>query len=167
MKMPKNVISLRPLKMRSTDLNATPCGRQYWQTSERESEKRWELPPTRTDGRTDGPQTYDDVLNIGNHQRIANESLATSPPACRSGRREWLNTQRGLARTWGQGSPRSRLAGWQTGAATVGDGSEVPQKMKSVTAMWPRNSASACLSEEIHNANLERRKCPCIHYSVI
>ena len=55
----------------------------------------------------------------------------------------------------------------QTGAATVENSMEVPQKVNNGTALWPRVSTLGYLSEEIQNTTLERYTHPSVHYSII
>ena len=55
----------------------------------------------------------------------------------------------------------------QTGAATVESSMELPQKIKSRTALWPSDSASRNLSEITKNTNLKEYMHPYVHGSII
>ena len=64
-------------------------------------------------------------------------------------------------------SPSALLVGMQTGAATVENSMEGPQKIKSGTAFWPRESASVYKSKEKNKINVREYMHPYIHCSVI
>ena len=61
----------------------------------------------------------------------------------------------------------SFTVGMQTGAATVESSMELPQKIKSRTALWPSDSASRNLSEITKNTNLKEYMHPYVHGSII
>ena len=54
---------------------------------------------------------------------------------------------------WRKGNPRALLVGMQTGAATVENSMEFPQKIKSGTALWPSDPTSGNVPKENQNAN--------------
>ena len=68
---------------------------------------------------------------------------------------------------WRKGGPRVPLVGLQTGAVTVENSVEFPQKIKNGTAFWPRDLTSGTLSEESQNTNSKEYMHPYVHYSVI
>ena len=47
-----------------------------------------------------------------------------------------------------KGNPHTLLVGMQTGAATVENSMEFPQKIKNITSFSPSNSTSGSISEE-------------------
>ena len=55
----------------------------------------------------------------------------------------------------------------QTGAATVENSMEFPQKTKNGTAFWPGDSTSGNLSEETQNTHLKEYVHIYIHYGII
>ena len=85
---------------------------------------------------------------------------------CQNGYHRWINEQLGLARVWRKGNPSTLLVGMQTGAATVENSMEFPQKIKNGTAFWPSNSTSGNISEEIWNTNLKDYMHPYVHSSI-
>ena len=68
---------------------------------------------------------------------------------------------------WRKGNPHALLVGMQTGAATVENSVEVPQKTKDGTAFWPSDSTSGNISEETQNSNLKKYMHPYVHCSII
>ena len=48
---------------------------------------------------------------------------------------------------WRKGNPSALLVGMETGAATVENSMEFPQKTKNVTAFWPGNSTTRIISK--------------------
>ena len=66
---------------------------------------------------------------------------------------------------WEKGNLHSLLVGVQTGAAVVENSVEVSQNIKNSTALWPNNSTSGYLSEEIQNMNLKRHMYPYVYSS--
>ena len=68
-------------------------------------------------GHTDGQQIYEKMLNITNHQRNAKQNHSDTSP-----------------HTWRKGNPSTLLVGMQTGATTVENNMEFPQKTKIGTA---------------------------------
>ena len=64
---------------------------------------------------------------------------------------------------WRKGNPRALLVGMQTGAATVENSMEGPQKIKNRTALWPRDSTLGNTSEE----PIQKHICTHVHGSVI
>ena len=55
-------------------------------------------------------------------------------PTAENGHHNQINKQHMLVRLWRKGNPSALLVGMQTGAATVGNTMEVPQKTKNGTA---------------------------------
>ena len=55
----------------------------------------------------------------------------------------------------------------QTGAATVQNSMEFPQKIENGTALWPRDSTSKNVSKENQNTNLKEYMHPYVHCSII
>ena len=55
----------------------------------------------------------------------------------------------------------------QTGAATMENIMEVPQKIKNITTIWSSNSITGYLSEENGNTNLKTYMHPNVHSSII
>ena len=83
---------------------------------------------------TEGPGAYKKLLSIISHQRVANENhneilLHTS----QNGHHKQINKQQVLDRIWRKGNPSTLLVGMQTGAATVENSMEFPQKTKNGT----------------------------------
>ena len=72
---------------------------------------------------------------------------------------------------WGCGekgtNPFPLLLGMQTGAGTVENSMEIPQKIKNGSAFWPSNSTSGNISEGTQNANSKEHKHPYVHCSII
>ena len=52
-----------------------------------------------------------------------------------------------LARMWRSRNPLALLVGMQTGAATLENSMEVPQKIKNRTTLQPSNCITMCLSK--------------------
>ena len=79
-------------------------------------------------GHREGPETYEKMLSITSHQRDANYSHNEIPPHTgQHGHHKQINKQV-LAKLWKKGSPSTLLVGIQTGAATVENNMEFPQK---------------------------------------
>ena len=55
----------------------------------------------------------------------------------------------------------------QTGAATVENSVEFPQKTKNGTAFWPGNSTAGIIPKEPWNTNLKEPMHPNVHTSLI
>ena len=72
-----------------------------------------------------------------------------------------------LARVRRKGNPCALWGGMQTGAATVENSMEIPQKIKNGTAFCPSGPSSRNICEGTQNANLKERKYPYVHGSVI
>jgi len=62
--------------------------------------------------------------------------------------------------------PRALLVGMQTGAAAVGNGMEVPQKIKNRNIIQSSNSTTGHLTKENKNTNLKRNMYPYAHCSI-
>ena len=90
------------------------------------------------------------------------------PPHSRpDGRHPQTNTQHVRGRMWRKGSLSAQLVGMQTGAATVENCVEIPQKIENGTPICPRNSSSGYLSEEIQNTNSKRYMHQYVQCSII
>ena len=77
---------------------------------------------------TEGPETYEKMLNITSHQRDANENHNEVPShTSQSGQYKQINTQM-LVRMRRKGNPSALLVGMQAGEATVENSVEFPQK---------------------------------------
>ena len=86
-------------------------------------------------GHTEGPETYERMLYITSHQRDANENHNEVPShTSQSGQHKQIHKQM-LERMRRKGNPRALLVGMQTGAATVENSMEFPQKTKNGTAL--------------------------------
>ena len=85
-------------------------------------------------GHTEGPETYERMLSITTHQRDANENHNEIPlHTSQNGHHNQINKQV-LERMWRKGNPSALLVGMQTGAATVENSMEFPQKTINGTA---------------------------------
>ena len=83
---------------------------------------------------TEGPETYEKMLNITSHQRDANQNHNEVPShMSQSGQHKQINKQM-LERMQRKGNPSTVLVGMQTGVATVENSMEFPQKTKNGTA---------------------------------
>ena len=60
-----------------------------------------------------------------------------------------------LARMWRKRNPSTLLVGMQTGAASVENSMELPQKIKNGNTLWLSNSTSGNLFRETQNTNLK------------
>ena len=65
-----------------------------------------------------------------------------------------------MARMWRKGNPHALLVGMQTGAATLENSMEVPQKVKNRTALRSSSPTTGCLSKEYKNTNSEELYAP-------
>ena len=82
----------------------------------------------------DGQQTHEKMLNI-THQGNANQNYNTvSPHTCQNGKNQ-KHKKQVLVRMWRKRNPCALLVGMQTGAATVEDSLESPQKIKNRTTI--------------------------------
>ena len=68
---------------------------------------------------------------------------------------------------WRKGNPNALLVGVQTGAATVENSREFPQKIKNGTALWPSDPTPGNLSKETQNTNSKEYMHPYVHCNVI
>ena len=86
-------------------------------------------------GHTEGPETYEKMLSITSHQRDANENRSEIPLHIgQNGHHNQINKQQVLTKLWRKGNPSSLLVGMQTGATTVENSREFPQKTDNSTA---------------------------------
>ena len=72
-----------------------------------------------------------------------------------------------LARMRGKGNPFAMLLGMQTGAATLENSMEVPQKIKNITTLQPSNCTTRYLSKRYKNAVSKRHMHPNVYSSTI
>ena len=63
---------------------------------------------------------------------------------------------------WRKGNPFALLLGMQTGAATVENSMEIPQKIKNASTFWPSNPTTGNISERTQNINFKEHKYPYI-----
>ena len=85
-------------------------------------------------GHTEGPETYEKMLIITGHQRDAKKNHNEVPShTSQSGQHKHINKQM-LERMQRKGNPSALLVGKQTGAATVENSMDFPQKTKNGTA---------------------------------
>ena len=68
---------------------------------------------------------------------------------------------------WRKGNPSALLLGMQTGAATMENSMEFPQKIKNGTALSPRNSTSMYMLVKTQNSNSKEYMHPYVHCSII
>ena len=86
-------------------------------------------------GHTEGPETYEKMLSITSYQRDANLNHNEIPPhTIENGLHKQSNKQQVLERLWRKGNPSALLVGMETGAATVENSMEFPQKTKNGNA---------------------------------
>ena len=75
------------------------------------------------------------MLSITSHQRDANSNHnEIQLHISQNGHHNQLNKQEVMERLWRKGYPKALLVGMQTGAATVENSMEFPQKTKNGTA---------------------------------
>ena len=68
---------------------------------------------------------------------------------------------------WRKRNPSALSVEMQTGAATVESSmEEIPQKIKSGSAFWPRNPTSGNIAKGNQNTNLKEHKHPYVHCSI-
>ena len=77
------------------------------------------------------------------------------------------STNKVLERTWRKGNPSALLVGMQTGAATVENSMDFPQKTKDGTAFWPSNSTAGIITYEPWNTNPKEPMHPNVYSSTI
>ena len=84
---------------------------------------------------TEGPETCEKTLGITGHQRDANSNHNEIPlHIVKNGHHKQINKQQVLERMRREGNPIALLVGMQTGATTVENNTELPQKTKNGTA---------------------------------
>ena len=82
-------------------------------------------------GQTDGPQTYEKMLNITSHEmQIKTTKRYHLIPV-----RMAVTNKSTNSKMWRKRNPRSILVGMQTGTTTVENSLEFPQKTKNGTAL--------------------------------
>ena len=85
-------------------------------------------------GHTGGPKTYEKMFKITYHRRGVNSNHNEVPlHTGENGHHKQINKQV-LERMWRKGNTSALLVGMQTGAATVENSMEFPQKTKNGTA---------------------------------
>ena len=76
------------------------------------------------------------MFSIAGHQRDANENHNEMPfHTSQNGHHKHVKEQQVLERMWRKGNPSALLVGMQTGAATVENSMDFPQKTKHGTAL--------------------------------
>ena len=70
-------------------------------------------------------------------------------------------------RMWRKGNPFALLVGMQSGAATVENSMEIPQKIKNESAFWPSNHTPGNVSKGTQNTKSKEHKHPYVHCSII
>ena len=85
---------------------------------------------------------------------------------CQNGYHQQINKQV-LAKMWRKGNSFALLVGMQIGAATVERSIEIPQKIKTGSALWPSNPTFRNISKETQNTNSKEHKHPYVHCSII
>ena len=70
-----------------------------------------------------------------------------------------------LVRMWRKGSPLTLLMGMQAGAATLGNGTEIPQKVKNSTTLQPGNCTTGYLFRGHKNRDLKGHMHPNVYSS--
>ena len=68
---------------------------------------------------------------------------------------------------WRKGNPYSLLVGMQTGTATMENNMAVPQKIKNIVPIWPKNLSPGYLPEKLKNMYLQRYMHHYVHCSII
>ena len=87
-------------------------------------------------GHTEGPEAYEKMLSITSHQREAKYHHHEIPlHTSEIGHHKQSNRQQLLERMRRKGDPSALLVGMQTGAATVENSMEFPQKTENETAL--------------------------------
>ena len=85
-------------------------------------------------GHTEGPETYERMLSITSHQRDANKNHNEMPLHIgQNGHYKQIHKQV-LGRLWRKGNWNTLLVRMQTGAVTVKNSMEFPQKTKNRAA---------------------------------
>ena len=91
---------------------------------------------------TEGPETYEKMLNITSHQTDANQNHnEVSSHTSQSGQHKQIHKQM-LERLWRKGNSSALLVRLQTGATTMENNMDFPQKTKNGTAFLPSNSTA-------------------------
>ena len=97
-------------------------------------------------GHTEGPETYEKMLSITSHQRDANSNHNEVPlHTCENGHHKQISKQV-LERLWRKRNTSTLLVGRQTGAATVENSMEFPQKTKMELLFDLANSTAGIIS---------------------
>ena len=85
-------------------------------------------------GHTEGPETYEKMLRTATHQRDAKQNHNEIPlPTGQNGHHKQSNKQQMLERMCRKGSPSALVVEFQTGATTMKNSMEFPQKTKNGT----------------------------------
>ena len=101
----------------------------------------------------DGQQTHEKMLNITHYQRNANQNYnEISLHTCQNGSNQQHKKQQVVVRMQMKRNPLALLVGMQTGAATLENSVEVPQKINSRTTLGSSNG-SEYLPTEYKNTN--------------
>ena len=76
-------------------------------------------------------------------------------------------SQQMLVRMQRKGNPLILLVGMQTGAATLENSMEVPQKVKKITTLWSSNCIMRYLPKDYKNTDLKGRMHTDVYSSII
>ena len=94
----------------------------------------------------EGPKLYEKMLRTATHQRDAKQNHNEIPlPTGQNGHHKQINKQQVLERMQRKGNHNALLVGMQTGAATVENSTEFPQKTKNGTIFGPGNFAAGII----------------------
>ena len=116
----------------------------------------------------DGQQTHEKMLNITRHQGKANQNYSEIPPyTYQNDLNQNHEKQQVLARMQRKGNPLAPLVGMQTGAATLENSMEVPQKAKNRTTLGSSNHTTRYSPKQYKSANSKRYKHPDVYSSSI
>ena len=84
---------------------------------------------------------------------ISEMQIKTTPHTCQNGYHQKVYTSQILERMWRKGNPCALLVRMQTGAATMENSMEVPQKTENIPSVKHINSTHGYLSKENKNTN--------------
>ena len=88
---------------------------------------------------------------------ISEMQIKTTPHTCQNGYHQKVYTSQILERMWRKGNPCALLVRMQTGAATMENSMEVPQKTKDGISIWSSNSTPEYISRKIQQKDQFKR----------